>query len=132
MKNKIKFAGLLTLFLLVMSFKSHAYTLMNKLNCDVVVFYEMRTGGCGVCTSGSIVVPAMGTAILPTCAGYVGMCLIITNIGGATPPPNHIWVGIGPVCHVLVPYGQSGTTNCGPSGNFNVITPNPNTWVINP
>ncbi len=131
MKNKINLACIITVFMLMLSFKSQAYTFVNNLHCRVTVFYEMRDAGCGVCTSGSIVL-LPGTTVLPPCLNYIGMCLIITDIGGVTPPSNHRWVGTGPVCHALVPYGQTGTNVCGPSGNFNVITSNPNTWVINP
>jgi hypothetical protein len=135
MKTKIRSTGFLLLLLLGISFAVGAqptpYTLTNNLHCSVVLFYELRSAGCGTPSSGPIIINAGASTVVninPT--NIIGGCLIIQQIGGQPAPGNHLWITMNPSfppCH-NVSSGQSGiTTSCGPYA----VTTTPNSWTIN-
>lgn len=61
-----------------------------------------------VCTFGSITVTANSSTNLPVCTGFTDVCINITDIGGDLPASNHSSINN---CHVMTPYGQTGTTS---------------------
>ncbi|WP_124636974.1 hypothetical protein [Taibaiella sp. KBW10] len=131
MKTKIKFSGLLLVLLLGFSFvsKGQTYTLLNKLNCPVEIFYELRDQGCGTPNAGSIILNTGVPLTFNVPANMKGICLIIRQIGGVPPALNHLWISLSPnpPCHNATPYGQSGTTSgCGAF----IVTTTSNSWTI--
>lgn len=104
----------------------------NNLNCDVVVGYEMWDVTCNggqPCSWGSFTLSGGGgTNILSTCTPYDGICVWIMSIDGCSVPNNHASTS---GCHILVPFGQSGTLS---SSCCNCVTWNavltPTGWSI--
>jgi hypothetical protein len=132
MKNKPKLylLGIISMLMINCSLKAQTYPFVNNLSCDVVVCYEMRKTGCGVCTTGCFTVTAGATYNLPLCAGYSDMCFWVGDVGGCTPQGNHASFN---VCHILIPYGQAGTNagSCPGCANYSwTIQYNGSSWRI--
>jgi len=84
------------------------YPLYNNAPCDVTIVYEVWDSMCSVCQWGQITVPANSSVNLPVCNGWIEVCINIVDIGGDIPPSNHTTLGN---CHLITPYGQTGTTS---------------------
>jgi hypothetical protein len=70
----------------------------NLLSCDVVITWEMRDTGCGVCASGTSTLISGNTLYMTACSGYIDMCINVTDIGGCTLTQNcHLSEAAG--CH---------------------------------
>ncbi len=110
MKTKLNFIVLLILMLTSLNAvrAQTPYPLYNNAPCDVILVYEVWDSGCSVCQWGQITVPAFSSVNLPVCAGWIEVCINIVDIGGDVPPSNHTSLGN---CHVMTPYGQTGTTS---------------------
>jgi hypothetical protein len=140
MKTKIKLRLATIVTALLFSFTSHSQQILcdNYLNCDVTIFYEMYEWDaslttCNAVCSGVLTIPAGGSGyVLPDCTptgNPCDACIIITDIGGWTPPSNHSSSNVG---HVMTPYGQSGSTgsgSCAPGTPW-VATQTSGSWII--
>lgn len=96
---------------LILELKTYSQTFpfSNIAPCDVTISYEVWNQSCQVCSSGTFVVNGNGGLYnLPVCNGWLDICISIIDIGGDPPPANHFSFNI---CHMITPYGQSGTTS---------------------
>jgi hypothetical protein len=108
MKKRTIFIYRAIIALLMLSFVNEAQvmTLNNSLNCNVTVGYELRDAGCGVCASGSIIVPPGGTTF-PLCPGAIDICIFVIDIEGCIVANNHQTYNNG-CCTIFTP--ANGTT----------------------
>lgn len=126
MKTKKVLLSIAMVFLF--AFASKAYVFQNNTNCTVVLQYEMWGSSClSPCKFGTLTVPP-GSTLVTNCPGFSGICIVITTIGGSAVAGNHAGTSS---CHVITPYGQSGTiAGCTSSGNWTAFAGS-SSWIIN-
>lgn len=128
MKAKIKKMLFSVALTVLCSFASKAYVFTNNLPfCSVTITYEVRNNMCNVCSFGSVTILPGSQFTLNNCPGFNGLCVVITGIGGSTPPSNHVSVTN---CHIVTAFGQTGfLVGCNSGGTWNVVAGS-NTWII--
>lgn len=124
-------ATVVTLLCLLLSYsgRSQNFTFINTRPCPVVVNYEQYVRGCSVCSFGPLTIPAGSSISIPICEGAIGMCVVLTQIGGTLVGNNHRYVVLNPQftpCHNVPTTNQTGLL----CGGYTIIMQSPITWRI--